>query len=264
VFLRTLKRPNILNFFLYPILKNSLVYYDGEEEICINICKLHLIEEIVPSISSILKDLKLSIDSVSNCSHEICNPSNNFIKLPLDDSDYLIWHENHFDVDWLNIYSENYSIFPSNWESRIENNSLQFQNINFSSIYYRFNLIAEKLTFFISTKEFEIKDEKFTIQIPKFVQYYKDGIRKDEQLLIPIKTMNYKNVELKGDCIISVAGVLYGENAEDFDATIIDNNQTHKFKLKKGENIYIYPDGKKEIESLDLKTRKLTKYKIIE
>jgi len=246
--------------FIYqglPILKNSLVYYNGKSKINVNMIGFGMFEE--SNIPNLITD-KLPQDNERNYLVEKCsNCEFEILKIPF--SGQGIWHNNHVD-SWSGSFSD--------YIERIKQSPvLEHSGIAFSSIMYYYNTLTESLDYFINVKpiKFEINDK--LIELPELLEIsrYKTSPEKSRNKssydIIPLnKTLEYHGIIFQGNLFLSEDGTLTGESAEEFDAEIFGYNELKKITISKGFRVAISIDGDTVINLFNQKTQRIEKYKI--
>lgn len=189
------------NFFIngFPILKDSLVSYDGKSKIEVNLHLLGHLQAInVPKyISQTLPEDEshnVLVTKSSSCAKEM-------EKLPL--SGWGLWHKDHFD-EWTRKFSD--------YGERISENPLEYSGITFSSIMYAFNAVTNSLEYFINLKPIELKIKDLFIPLPPFLEISKGS---SDYTIIPLDTMEYFGVKLRGVCGLDSNGIISGETVEE-------------------------------------------------
>jgi hypothetical protein len=230
----------------FPILKDSLVLNNGKGQIDVNMINfsvfqdsnaMELLGDILPPKNSLLKQL----DTVSDCKKELDE---------LDLLDIGVWHEDHFD-GWNNSFDEfNYRILNSI--------KLFFNDVEFSSFMYSFNLETKVLTNFISSSEFSVDVNGNKIMLPKLVEVVQptkstEGETLYPSALRPIGNMNYFGYNLRGKLGIDKEGAVFGESADEFEAKVYEHPKFEQITMTVGSNIVLLPDGTAGIRLKDQK-----------
>ena len=237
--------------FIYqglPILKNSLVYYNGKSTIDVNKIRFGMFQESnIPNLitDKLPQDNKRNylVEKCSNCEFEI-------LKLQLGGRG--IWHNNHFD-NWSGSFSD--------YIERIKQSPvLEHSGISFSPIMYSYNTLTESLDYFINVKpiKFEINDK--LIELPELLEISRN--KSSYNIISLSKTLEYRGILLQRYSFLSEDGTLSGESAEEFDAEIFGYNELKKITISKGFRVAISIDGDTVINLFNQKTQRIEKYKI--
>ncbi len=237
-----------------PILKDSLIYFDGKNKVKVNQFIFGIFQERnVPNLISHQlpedEEYNYIVDKFSSCQYEIT-------KLPSGLSG--TWHIDHFHITPSTI-----DRLPDLENIVKQTTDLKFSNISFSSLYYTYDANTNSLTSFISTKPFELTVKDKTIRLPEFIEVgQNEGANKDLYFLRPLFKMDYFGVSFEGDCRIDENGVFYGSCAKEFSAEIFGNSEINKIVISKGFDVAISSDGVMEIELFNEKIHQIEKYKI--
>lgn len=162
----TLETPSLFlverdfNFQELPILKGSLVYYDGNSINVNGIIPYKLFDEkqnpkliSTDNLDSILKGNKFIFENVSDCILE----ENELFTVGGG-----IWHGDHFDK-W------NLDFKP--FSHRIQNEqNLFYRGIEFSAVMYVYNVQNAQLTHYLSPKPSTISNDNYSIELPGNVE----------------------------------------------------------------------------------------------
>ncbi|MBW6481675.1 MAG: hypothetical protein K0B10_01315 [Vicingaceae bacterium] len=237
--------------FIYqglPLLKNSLIYYNGKNAIQVNMVELALFQEAnIPELitAKLHQDDKFNylVDKCSNCESEITKLKANW---------FGIWHENHFD-NWSGSFAD--------YIERIsESPVIEYSGITFSSLMYKYNTLTSSLDYFINVKPISLEIGNKLIKLPAFLEISRE---KTSYVIIPLrKTFEYHNFVLQGVSSLSEEGILISESAEEFDVEIFGHNEFKNMIISKGNKMYISSNGDVEIEIYNNKTNKIEKYRI--
>jgi hypothetical protein len=239
-----------------PILKDSLVFYDGKREISVNQINAGIFQESnVPSLicHQLPKDKKGNyfVDKVSLCQYEITE---------LPSGRGLIWHNDHF-----HLMSSTVDRLPDVINTVNKGVELEYAGVFFSSLYYSFNVELNCLSVFISTKPFELKIKDIVIKLPGFIEVgQNEGSNKDFYYLRPLEKLEYFGISLNGDCRIEESGILFGDCSDEFQADIFGYSEINKITVTEGFEIMISHDGNKKIKLLNKKANKIEDYEIRE
>ncbi len=215
-----------------PILKDSLVYYDGTT------IKVNILPSTVLSSSNMgLSKLKGQIREDDDGNLIINRES----ECPLEETEIqtggvVFWHKNHFDSA---------GVFPKYFNARLRNNEpeIDYGGIVFSSIFYEFRIQDGVLLQFINTKPLEISLNDFIITIPENIEILKNN---ESYTLVPTEGIEYKGVYFDaGESLkLDSDGVLEGKTGKPFkaEAQNLNNNSIMTLELPR-IYIYISPEG---------------------
>lgn len=216
-----------------PILKDALVHNDDG---IVSVNKLSPLHRLDPSFNKFNGELTKEgrfyvVDKVSDCLLE---------ETKLDPRVVGFWHNNHFDK------TEDLSNY---FHSRIQHNEpeLEFNNINFSSIFYDFDIDKESLTYFINTLPIKINLEHTSILLPKHLEINRN---KNSYTLVPITGMEYHGIYFNAGegLILNPDGILGGYIGKGFKAEVLNlvtkNSSVIDFSNSR-PYLKIRPDGSK-------------------
>jgi hypothetical protein len=234
------------NYKGLPILKDSLVLYDGVGKIDVNMIYFGILQDsnvpvmldhILEPKNSLLKTL----GTVSDCPKEMDE---------IDMLDTGIWHRDHFD-EWNNSFAE--------YLPRIESGvNLEYKGTYFSSLMYSFNSAAGILTNFINVEPLTLDVNGNIVVLPSLLEIVFPNVpKKDETLypsaLQPIGEMSYFGYNMRGKLGIDNGGAVFGESAEEFEAKVFEHPKFEVITMTVGSNIVILPDGTAGIRLKDQK-----------
>jgi len=239
--------------FIYqglPILKNSLIYYDGKSHVKVNMIDFGIFQK--SNIPELITDqlpeddeLNYLVDKSSTCDFEI---------IKLKRSWRGIWHDNHFDK-WTGYFSD--------YIERIHQiQVLEYSGISFSSLMYNFNTLNNSLDYFINVKPIKLQIGDKLIELPELLEVsFRNETDSD---IIPIsKSLVYHGITLQGALFLSEQGILSGASAEEFDAEVLGHTELKMIKISKGCKVYISSNGDTEIDLFSEKDHKTKQYKIM-
>jgi hypothetical protein len=230
-----------------PILKDSLIYYDGKR-LSVNMIEFAIFQQsnIPKFIDGVLpEDEKRNylVEKCSNCEFEVEK---------LESGWRGIWHDNHFD-EWSGSYSDYI-------ERIISLPSLESSEITFSSLMYKFNTLTNALVHFINLKPIKLRINNKIIELPELLEISKGD---EHYTIIPLSNkMEYFNIHLQGVLHLSEDGILSGECAEDFDAEVFGNDRIKKITISKGFTIEISSEGNMEIDLFNDASHRIEKCKV--
>jgi len=229
-----------------PVLKDSLVLYDGEGRIDVNMIYFGILQDSnVPVMLDHILEPKNSLiktlGKVSDCPQEMDE---------IDMLDTGIWHSDHFD-EWNNSFAE----FLPRIESGID---LEYNGILFSSLMYSFNSKEKILTNFINKEPLKVDVNGNNLVLPPMLEVVYPNASKEGETLYPsaiqpINTMEYFGYSLRGKLGIDKEGAVFGESAEEFEAKVYDHPKFETITMTVGANIVILPDGTAGIRLQDQK-----------
>ena len=227
-----------------PVLKDSLVLYDGEGRIDVNMIYYGVLQDsnvplLLDNILEPKNSLIKTLGRVSDCPQEMDE---------IDMLDTGIWHSDHFD-EWNNSFVE----FLPRIESGID---LEYNGILFSSLMYSFNSANKILTNFINVEPLTIDVNGNKLILPPLLEIVyqnapKEGETHYPSALQPIKEMSYFGFNLRGKLGIDNGGAVFGESAEEFEAKVYDHPKFETITMTVGANIVILPDGSAGIRLKD-------------
>lgn len=232
------------NFKGLPILKDSLILYDGEDRMDVNMIYFSVFQD--RNYPAVLKDtlepknsLLKSIDTVSECPKEMEE---------LDTLDTGIWHKDHFD-EWNNDFIE----FLPRIKSSV---NLEYKGVVFSSLMYSFNTKNELLTNFINTEPLQIDVNGNSITLPPMIEIVYPNVPKEGETHYPsaiqsIEELNYFGYRMRGKLGIDKEGAIFGESAEEFEAKVYEHPKFDTISITVGANIVILPNGSAGIRLKD-------------
>ena len=235
-------------FMGLPILKDSLVSYDGKSMVHVNMIPYGFFRESnVPEyITAPLPkddDSFFLVENTGLCKYEMDM---------LQDGSRGIWHRDHFD-EWTGKFSP--------YIDRIgQIPVLTYSGIEFSSLMYYFNAETKTLQYFINVSPVAIKTIKDKlIELPRLLEI---SVDKNEHTIIPLVPMVYFGILLKGFLTLSTDGILSGDCAEDFDAEILGQNNVKKVCISKGSQVEISSIGYLQIGLFNEQTHRVEKYRL--
>lgn len=237
-----------------PIIKDSLVTNNGK------LLRVNILKTIfaLDSSHSDLYDLNgvlpleenmyYNVDKKSRCPNE---------EVKLDSASIGYWHTNHFDkVGSITQYLN----------SRIQKNEpeLDYNGINFSSIFYVFDIDNERLIEFISTKSIDIHFGDVVITLPKFIEIHRE---RNSYTLVPIAGMEYYGIFFSSGegLTLNDDGVLEGYTGKGFKAERINiaTNDSEIVDLPSHQYISISPNGSMIIRLFDPELQLRQDYRIL-
>ncbi len=229
-----------------PVLKDSLVLYDGEGRIDVNMVYFGIFQDSnVPVMLDRILEPKNSLiktlGRVSDCPQEMDE---------IDMLDTGIWHQDHFD-EWNNSFAE---FLP-----RIETGvNLEYNGTYFSSLMYSFNSAVGVLTNFISVEPLSVDVNGNKLELPPLLEIVFPNIPNEGETLYPsalqpISEMSYFGYSLRGKLGIDNEGAVFGECAEEFEAKVYEHPKFETITMTVGANIVILPDGTAGIRLKDQK-----------
>ncbi len=226
-----------------PILKDSLVYYDGNSSVRVNMINFGIFQNGLISANLPKNGINYQVDRLTSCELEIDE---------LGGGDKGIWHKDHFDY-WQGDFDE--------YIARINNIPiLEYSEISFSSLMYHFNPLTRTLVDFINVLPLKIELNQSSILLPANLYC----ISYPFTLYFPVnKTIKYFNVSLKSYLTLKDTGVLQGANAEQFSAQILGHSKLKTIHISKETLLYISSDGKIEIDLFNANTNKVEKFQIV-
>lgn len=212
-----------------PILRDSLVYYNGRQEISVNTVLFGIFQEsnYPDLINEKLREenFKYKVENNTNCEFAIKE---------LNPGEMGLWHKDHFD-EWKGSYSKSIDRIT-------QAPTLVYNGINFSSISYIFNAQNNSLTHFINVGPVELEVNNKKIFLPELLEISPNkngGIH-----VTPIKeTINYFNYNLRSFLLLTKEGDLSGESADEFEANVFRNGKIEKIIIYKGTGLSISNDG---------------------
>lgn len=233
----------------FPIKENSLVYYDGKDEVKINMIEYALFGPLsVPLLSgnSLTEndDFEYETVCVGTCAKE-----DSFLKIAWRG----IWHNNHFDK-WK-------GSFDGHRERIAQLPPLQYQGILFSPLTYTFKPKSKVLDYFLSADLVDVVVNGHKITLPKDVEI---SITKDAAVVIPIgkeQVIHYFKIPLQGIMQINEDGSLIGQIGKEMEFTIHDNDKLNSI-IVTYNNVEISRNGKAFIELREEKSGAIKKYRI--
>ena len=212
-----------------PILKDSFVYYDGENHLSVNLIFFGIFQKSnVPNL--IPRELPMDqyedhviIDSVGDCHNEITE---------LDLGYAGIWHKDHFDK-WEGKFSS--------YIQRIQGlDSLNYNGISFSPLMYAFNIEENTLEHFINTTSITLNLNNTSIELPELLEI---SCENNYYSIIPLSIMEYNGLKLSGVIQLTQDGVISGNIAEEFEAQVEYGNENKTITISKGKSVSIYSNG---------------------
>lgn len=229
-----------------PILKDSLVLYDGVGKVDVNMIYFGIFQDsnvpvILDQILEPKNSLLKKLGKVSDCPQE------------MDEIDLLdtgIWHRDHFD-EWNNSFAE----FLPRIQSGVK---LEYNGTVFSSLMYSFNSAVGLLTNFINLEPLDVDVNGNKLALPPMLEIVFPNVpKKDETLypsaIQPIGEMEYFGYNLRGKLGIDKEGAVFGESAEEFEAKVYEHPKFETITMTVGANIVILPDGTAGIRLKDQK-----------
>ncbi len=221
---------NDFSYHGLPILKNSLIFYDGDNDLRVNMIQFvlfgksnapKLVSEYLPKHSD---NISRIVERCSDCEFEIDK---------LGIAWRGIWHQDHFDK-----WSGDFSIFLD----RIEKiPTLEFSGITFSSLMYNYSPHTNTLSYFINTKPLNISINNRSIEFPAFVEI---SLNKSGCSFFPLKDFYYFGIPFYGYTTFSENGTLNGSCSNDITVEILEYRNWEKLYIRKGKNIEVEYDGK--------------------
>jgi hypothetical protein len=222
------------SFFGIPILKDSMVYYNGLGELRVNLILLGIFAEpYVPKL--VEKKLRADdnfyyVDKVSDCPLE----SNE-----LDKGSWGVWHTDHFDC-W------NGSFEP--FLDRIAGLPvLEYKGICFSALMYNYNISRQTLDWFITADTSRLMTDDAAIEFPAGLEVSKYPTLNCYDIVPIAGNTVYKNIELDGLLYAGPDGVVSGITARDIVFTNNHNGISTRTEIPKGIKVNITPSGEVKI-----------------
>lgn len=159
-----------------PILENSLVWFDGKDEVNVNMIEYYCLRSInLPQNKGKEEDADYIIEHVGKCENE---------ETSLTIGWRGIWHKDHFDK-WGSGGFKNFI-------DRIMNEAeLTVNDVTFSSLMYHINSEHDTPYYFINTKPLKIKFGSTEVVLPEYLEIEK---KKDSLNLVTLKDFNYKGI----------------------------------------------------------------------
>lgn len=229
-----------------PILKDSLVLYDGEGKIDVNMIYFGILQDsnvpvILDKILEPKNSLIKTLGKVSDCPQEMDE---------IDMLDTGIWHGNHFD-EWNNSFAD----FLPRIKSGV---NLEYNGTVFSSLMYSFNAVAGILTNFINVEPLTVDVNGNTLELLPMLEIVlpnepKEGETHYPSAIQPIKEMEYFGYKLRDKLGIDKEGAVFGESAEEFEAKVYEHPKFETITMTVGANIVILPNGTAGIRLKDQK-----------
>ena len=229
-----------------PILKNSLIFYYNNN-ISVNKVRFGIFQS--SNFPSLLlnkmeedKHGDYIAEKVSNCNFELST---------LQSGGLGLWHNDHFD-EWTGNYND--------YLDRINNSpKLIVDNIEFSTLFYLYNIDTNKLVHFINTKPITLNLGDHSFNLPELSEIsYSDS----SYTIIPLsKKLSFEHFNLRGIIFLQKDG-LNGESNEDFEAKIFDHPKFEKITITKGFSITIINKNQAFIKLLNETSHKIETYKI--
>lgn len=238
-----------------PVVKDSLVLYDGEGRIDVNMVYFGILQDSnVPKLLDHILEPKNSLiktlGKVSDCPQEMDE---------IDMLDTGIWHIDHFD-EWNNTFVE----FLPRINSGV---NLEYKGTYFSSLMYSFNSKVGVLTNFINVEPISVDVNGNQILLPPMLEIVypnepKAGETHYPSAIQPVEEMDYFGYKLRGKLGIDNEGAVFGESAEEFEAKVHEHPNFETITMTVGANIVILPDGTAGIRLKDQK-HKVHHFKIV-
>lgn len=232
------------SFMDLPILEGSLVYYNGNNQLDINLISgSHFNPNNVPEliIKSLPKKSSFSweVEKSSNCKFET--------DLILAGSTYL-WHLTHLDK-W-NKYTD-YIETVNNAPVII------YKDLTLSSLFYKFDIAKKKLIYFINLEKLKISSSKYNVELQGIFEVV------DMKKINPLQEIEYFDIPFNSTLRISDEGTISGYTSEKIKAEIITKGKPKKILINKGAYIYVTNSGETYLGFRNPKTNKLTKQQFV-
>ena len=231
-----------------PILKDSLVYYNGDDKLQVNMTLLGIFQErnvpeyVLKNLPSHSDDDFLKIvERCSDCAFEI---------VELDTTWHGIWHHDHFD-EW----SGDFSVYLDRIEQMP---SIEYSGITFSSLMYFFNPKTNSLSYFINTKPIKLSMNNQSIELPAFLEM---SLSKSGSI-IPLKDFNYFGISFGKTITLSENGVIIGRCENEFKAEIFGHDKHKQLIISKHQTVEVDSEGRIYIKAFSDKSNKIEKYEI--
>lgn len=231
-----------------PILKDSLVYYNGSSEIKVNLIAYGIFQEtnvpaLVKHVTPEDDEFNFIVDKSNSCECE---------EIKLSSSWRGLWHNNHFDK-WtgrLSDYHQQIDTMPI----------LEYDGISFSSLMYNFDTRDNSLSYFINLSAVDLKIDGGTIRLPELLEIScSNGIYS----ILPLKRIEYFEVPIAGHFFINIkTGLLSGLLGDALSVSLVGHKQLETLTLENDFPIEISKDGSMEIKLFDDMSLKLAKYKV--
>ncbi len=193
-----------------PILKGSLVYCN-EGSVSVNV------------ISGLALQDYNDGNKASDCEYEDVEPCN---------ASMAVWHNNHFHCGKKPI--ENYKL--------IEHYILHYNGLDFSSLFYEFDMNRKRLSYFISEGDFSLKFENKEVFISgknEISLSHND----DSCYVIPLTILEYGGFVFKKICYFDKNGVFSGKIAKATCVRVVSEYDADEVILSKGTKVEIDVNG---------------------
>jgi hypothetical protein len=177
-----------------PIVKDSLVSTNGRF-VTVNMIEYNFFESIIP-MEKCGNPRFFAVDNLNECEYEDQQLRVNWRG---------IWHIDHFDK-WDGSFKP--------FLGRINQiQKLTFRKIEFSSLQYKYDVKLDKLTYFISTKEFVLNMGMKKIILPELLEIENNEDGTFTIITIPMnEAIEYKGLKLRGAMHLDENGFLNGKS----------------------------------------------------
>ncbi|MBC7694667.1 MAG: hypothetical protein H7141_04385 [Burkholderiales bacterium] len=233
----------------FPIKENSLVYYDGNDEVKINMQEYSLFGPL--SVPTLMDTCLMKTDNFKYNTQQVgtCEKEDTVLKIGWRG----IWHNNHFDK-WNSSFDE--------YLERLQQMSpLEYQGILFSPLVYSFNPKSQVLCYFLSSNTVNVAANGYQITLPANVEI---SIDKGIITAVPFNKnhiINYHGIPVKGPMFTTEDGTLVGQIGEKMKFKIYDHQDLSSLTVATND-IEITKTGEVSIRLFDEKSSKIKKYRI--